>query len=68
MAIDNWHKAGERALRRSATLEAVQHLTSAIELTHSLPARPNVTAGNSTCTWLWDVWCGLSKASPRQKP
>ena len=40
IAIDNWHKAGERALRRSATLEAVQHLTNAIELTHSLPATP----------------------------
>jgi class 3 adenylate cyclase/predicted ATPase len=37
-AIGYWRKAGERALRRSATAEAVQHLTHAIELTRSLPA------------------------------
>ena len=39
-AIDYWHKAGERALRRSATVEAVQHLTHGIQLTRSLPATP----------------------------
>ena len=40
IAIDYWHKAGERALRRSAMVEAVQHLTHGIELTRSLPATP----------------------------
>jgi class 3 adenylate cyclase/predicted ATPase len=40
IAIDYWRKAGERALRRSAAVEAVQHLTNGIELTHSLPAAP----------------------------
>jgi class 3 adenylate cyclase/predicted ATPase len=40
-AIGYWRKAGERALRRSATAEAVQHLTHAIELTRSLPAAPD---------------------------
>ena len=40
VAIDYWHKAGERALRRSAMVEAVQHLTHGIELTRSLPATP----------------------------
>jgi predicted ATPase len=40
LAIDYWHKAGERALRRSAMVEAVQHLTHAIELTRSLPVTP----------------------------
>ena len=40
LAIDYWHKAGERALRRSAIVEAVQHLTHGIELTRSLPATP----------------------------
>jgi class 3 adenylate cyclase/predicted ATPase/DNA polymerase III delta prime subunit len=37
-AIGYWRQAGERALRRSATAEAVQHLTRAIELTRSLPS------------------------------
>ncbi len=39
-AIDYWRKAGERALRRSANVEAVQHLTNAIDLIHSLPRSP----------------------------
>jgi class 3 adenylate cyclase len=39
-AIAYWRKAGERALRRSATVEAVQHLSRAIELTRSLRATP----------------------------
>ena len=37
-AIEYWRKAGERALRRSANIEAVQHLTYGIELTRLLPA------------------------------
>ena len=40
-AIGYWRKAGEHALRRSATVEAVQHLSRAIELTRSLPAAPD---------------------------
>jgi predicted ATPase len=44
-AIDYWRKAGERALRRSAMLEAVQHLTHAIEITRSLPASPERDRG-----------------------
>ena len=40
IAVGYWHKAGERALRRSAMVEAVQHLTHSIELTRSLPAAP----------------------------
>ena len=39
-AIDYWRKAGERAIRRSANVEAVRHLTRGIELTHSLPPTP----------------------------
>ena len=38
IAIDYWRKAGERALRRSANVEGVTHLTRAIELIRSLPA------------------------------
>lgn len=41
IAIDHWRKAGERALRRSANVEGVTHLTRAIELIRSLPATPD---------------------------
>jgi class 3 adenylate cyclase/tetratricopeptide (TPR) repeat protein len=39
-AIEYWLKAGERALRRSANIEAIAHLTRGIELTRSLPTSP----------------------------
>ena len=37
-AIEYWRKAGERAYRRSAVVEATKHLTHGIELVSSLPA------------------------------
>jgi len=37
-AIEYWGRAGERALRRSANVEGVRHLTRALELLASLPA------------------------------
>jgi hypothetical protein len=37
IAITYWHKAGERALERSANAEAAAHLTTAIDLVSSLP-------------------------------
>jgi class 3 adenylate cyclase/predicted ATPase len=36
-AVGYWHKAGERALERSANAEAAAHLTTAIDLVSSLP-------------------------------
>ena len=39
-AIDYWRRAGERALRRSASLEATQHLRKGIELIQALPSGP----------------------------
>jgi tetratricopeptide (TPR) repeat protein len=36
-AIDFWRKAGERALRRSANVEAINHLEKALALLASLP-------------------------------
>jgi predicted ATPase/class 3 adenylate cyclase len=36
-AIDHWLKAGERAARRSANLEALRHLTRGLEALRSLP-------------------------------
>ncbi len=37
-AIDYWRRAGDLALRRSANVEGVTHLTHAIQLIQSLPA------------------------------
>ncbi len=36
-AIDFWHRAGQRALERSATLEAITHLTKGLNLLEALP-------------------------------
>jgi class 3 adenylate cyclase/tetratricopeptide (TPR) repeat protein len=40
LAIEYWRKAGERAYRRSAIVEATKHLTQGIELIPLLPAGP----------------------------
>jgi class 3 adenylate cyclase/predicted ATPase len=39
-AISHWQKAGERAVKRSAHVEAVKHLTQGMGLIKSLPASP----------------------------
>ena len=39
-AIDYLQKAGQRAIQRSATTEAIGHLKHALELLHSLPKHP----------------------------
>jgi predicted ATPase len=36
-AVEYWHRAGERAARRSANIEAIRHLEMALELLASLP-------------------------------
>src|SRR4029434_2870366 len=39
-AIPYWHRAGQRAVARSANSEAVTHFTKGLELLQSLPATP----------------------------
>jgi predicted ATPase len=39
-AVAYWQRAGERALARSAYLEAISHLTTGIELLQTLPETP----------------------------
>jgi predicted ATPase len=39
-AIPYWHRAGQRAVERSANSEAVTHFTQGLELLQSLPATP----------------------------
>jgi class 3 adenylate cyclase/predicted ATPase len=41
-AIEWWSKAGDQALRRSAYVETIGHLTKAIGLAESLPPTPNL--------------------------
>jgi tetratricopeptide (TPR) repeat protein len=40
-AIDYWQRAGERALKRSANLEASRHFNQGIELIKALPVSPD---------------------------
>jgi predicted ATPase len=39
-AIPYWHKAGQRAIQRSAYVEAINHLTKGLELLKTLPDTP----------------------------
>jgi predicted ATPase len=39
-AIPHWQRAGERATARSANVEAISHLTTALELLQTLPDTP----------------------------
>src|SRR5262249_10254344 len=39
-AIPYWHKAGQRAIERSAHVEAISHLTKGLELLETLPGTP----------------------------
>lgn len=39
-AIPYWHKAGQRAVSRSANSEAISHLTKGLDLLKTLPATP----------------------------
>src|SRR5271169_896864 len=39
-AIDNWRRAGERAIEASANLEAVAHLTRGLKILEALPEGP----------------------------
>ncbi len=40
-AIPNWQSAGERALARSANLEAIDHLKKGLDLLESIPGAPD---------------------------
>jgi predicted ATPase len=42
-AIPYWQKAGQRAIRRSANVEAVGHFTKGLELLQTLPGTPERT-------------------------
>jgi class 3 adenylate cyclase len=39
-AVSYWHKAGKRAVERSANVEAIRHLDTGLELLHALPDTP----------------------------
>src|SRR5262245_63526076 len=39
-AIPYWQRAGERAVQRSANIEAISHLTKGLELLKTLPDTP----------------------------
>ena len=42
-AVDYWHKAGQRAIRRSANVEAIAHLQHGLDVLRHLPETPERT-------------------------
>ena len=42
-AVPYWHQAGQRAMARSASAEAISHLTHGIEILQTLPVTPERT-------------------------
>jgi tetratricopeptide (TPR) repeat protein len=42
-AVSYWHQAGQRAMQRSATVEAIAHLTKGLEVLTTLPDIPERT-------------------------
>ena len=52
-AIPYWQRAGQQALQRSANLEAVRHLTTALGLLAPLPETPGGPSRNWPCSSPW---------------
>ena len=52
-AIDYWRRAGERFLGRSAYIEAVKHLSQAIELLRAMPQTPETVDESSRHASRW---------------
>ena len=52
-AIPYWQHAGQRALERSANLEAIAHLTKGLELLKTLPDTPERAQQELACRRPW---------------
>jgi DNA-binding NtrC family response regulator len=52
-AIPYWQRAGQGAIRRSANLEAIRHLTTGLALLARLPETRCAPSRSSTCRSLW---------------
>ncbi|MBI3303479.1 MAG: hypothetical protein HYZ72_15555, partial [Deltaproteobacteria bacterium] len=65
-AIPYWQQAGQKAIRRSANVEAINHLTKGIELLKALPDTPERTQQELTLQIALGVPLGITKgyASP----
>ena len=66
-AVEYLHLAGQQAVQRSANAEAINHLTTALELLTTLPDTPSAPSKNSPCTSLWACHCRLPRALPHPK-
>ena len=52
-AVDYWQRAGQRAMQRSAYVEAIAHLTKGLELLETLPETRSVPSTNSAVHSPW---------------
>ena len=59
-ALPYWQRAGQRAIQRSANVEAIAHLTKGLELLKTLPTFQSAPNKNSRCKSLWGYrWYSL---------
>ena len=63
-----WGKAGQRALERSALVEATEHLTRALARIAALPSTPRYAARRSSFRWRSSPRSCTSKGMLRLKP
>ena len=52
-AVGYWQQAGQRAIERSAHLEAIGHLTTGLEVLHRCRTPLSARSRNSSCTPRW---------------
>jgi predicted ATPase len=60
-AVVNWQRAGERAVERSANVEAISHLTTALTLLPALPDTPERTQHELTLLTVLGIPLVLTK-------
>jgi hypothetical protein len=63
-AIPYWQRAGQRAIQRSAHLEAISHLTQGLQWLKILPKSTERPSKNSPCTSLWACPSWPPRATP----
>jgi predicted ATPase len=66
-AVDYWQRAGQRALERSANVEAIAHVTKGLEVLAGLPETATRTAQELTLHLLWGTALQTTRgyAAPR---
>ena len=67
-AIGYWQKAGQRAIERSANLEAIGHLTTGLDVLKALPDTPARTRQELALHMALGMALGATKGLSARKP